>query len=1110
MMADRFAPDSIWPPGGGEMARRIRAFDWASTPLGPIASWPSRLKGAVEMMLALGCPAHVCVGEGWTHLYNDSYAPLIGAHHPAALGDDLRKTFAESDFRSALSCVFSGETVTLSDQPDPFGLRRAGESAWFDLCGVPVRDESGAVFAIFVLYKEMTDRVLAQAARADVEQRQAFLLKLSDALRALSDPIDIMAIASESIGRHLGVGRCGYGEVDATGAYITIERDWTDGVMQSARGTHELDSFGPELMATYREGRTLIIEDVLADVRARGVEAAYEALGGLRASIAVPLIKDGRWVVTFYVQQASPRRWTPKDVALVHEVAERTWAAVERARAERALSQSEEKYRNLFESIDEGVTTVDVLFSESGQAVDFIIGESNPALIELTGLTDTIGKKARELLPNLAPEFFARLGRVAQTGQSERFEQRVEDLDGSWFDCYAARIGGQDSRQVVVVYNNVTERKRAEQELRESEERQVFLLRLSDRLRGESSSDAIASLAVHMLAEQLRLDRCYAVALQPAEDRAEISNQFCRPEAPPVPVTLRMSAFPEALRQTFERTLVFADIARDPELTELDKQALAALDLGALIFNPLRRGATIPMWGLVAGTVQPRRWRPGEIALVEEVTERTWTAMQRAQSEAALRASEARFARFAASSSDALWIRDAETLAMEYASPAMRSIYGSDPDALLGDVKRWAALVIPDDRAATLACIEQAKAGEAVVHEFRIQRPADGAFRWIRSTEFPLLDEQGRVERIGGIARDVTERKLSTEHQTVLLSELQHRVRNIMAIIRSITARTGEFAESVQDYASLLSGRLLAMARVQAMLTRGANVRVGIRTLVHDEVSVQAHHPGQYELVGPDLDLSPKAAEILTLAVHELATNAVKYGAFSVPSGHVTVRWATFELRGRTWLGFDWTEEGVGDRLQTSPAPPRRHGFGSELIELRVPYELGGRGKIVIDPGGARCHLEFPLKEGASILETGAPQRATVFGGALDMTGAPDLGGRCVLVVEDDYYLATDAARALLGAGAEVLGPCATEEAARAELTRRRPDAAVVDINLGPGPSFELARSLRELGVPLVFITGYDPELIPEELSDVTRLAKPVQLRQLVGAIAKLVSSSAS
>ncbi|HEU4990404.1 MAG TPA: HWE histidine kinase domain-containing protein, partial [Gemmatimonadaceae bacterium] len=554
------------------------------------------------------------------------------------------------------------------------------------------------------------------------------------------------------------------------------------------------------------------------------------------------------------------------------------------------------------------------------------------------------------------------------------------------------------------------------------------------------------------------------------------------------------------------RTWVVEDVA-DGTIPAAERDYCLAHGVAAWVDVPLVKGGQLQA-ALFLVQDAPRRWNATEIALAEETAERTWAEVERGRAEAALRESEERFAQFANASASALWIRDAETLAMEYASPAMHNIYGIAPDALLGPVERWAALITPDDRDGALEHMETARQGEAVVHEFRIQRPSDKAFRWVRDTDFPLQNN-GHVHRIGGIAEDVTEAKLLAEHQTVLLLELQHRVRNILAVIRSITARTGERATSVADYAELIAGRLLALARVQALLTRAANVSVGVATIVHDEVSAQATHEGQYVLEGPDLELSPKAAEILTLALHELATNAVKYGALAVPNGKVTVRWETFEKRERTWLALNWREEGAPERPPPTDDKPRRRGFGSELIEGRIPYELGGRGKVTIEPGGAQCHLEFPLKEGASVLETGAPQRTTVFGGALDMSGEADLSGHRVLVVEDDFYLATDAARALEGAGAEVIGPCPDEASARAEIEERRPDAVLLDINLGTGPSFKLAEALKDKGIPFVFTTGYDPEAIPAEFDHIERLQKPMPLRQIVGAIATLVGKAA-
>ena len=472
---------------------------------------------------------------------------------------------------------------------------------------------------------------------------------------------------------------------------------------------------------------------------------------------------------------------------------------------------------------------------------------------------------------------------------------------------------------------------------------------------------------------------------------------------------------------------------------------------------------------------------------------------ERKRAEIALRESENRFQQFANASSSGLWIRDAETLRMEFVSPSIATIYGTEPDALLGDIKYWAAMVLPEDRETAGHHIEQACHGDPAIHEFRIRRD-DGSFRWIRDTDFPLFDENGNVQRVGGIAEDVTETKMAVEHQGVLLHELQHRVRNIMAVIRSMAVRSADGAADVEDYKTSLAGRLLALARVQTLLTRQANAGGWMRDILESEIGAQAHSENQYELTGPDIMLSPKAVEVLTLAFHELSTNALKYGALSVSKGKVTVTWTLFEKREKTWIAIDWVEEGAPSR-----APPTRRGFGSELIEARIPYELRGTGKTTIEPEGARCHIEFPLREAESILETDAPVPTRLYGGTVDMTGAPDLSGKTILVVEDDYYVASDTAAALRGAGAIVLGPSPTAEDAAHLLEHETPTSVVLDLNLGGGgPKFEIAHRLLERGIPFIFLTGYDPDVIPDDLANIKRLQKPIALREVVEAVSRL------
>jgi CheY-like chemotaxis protein len=274
---------------------------------------------------------------------------------------------------------------------------------------------------------------------------------------------------------------------------------------------------------------------------------------------------------------------------------------------------------------------------------------------------------------------------------------------------------------------------------------------------------------------------------------------------------------------------------------------------------------------------------------------------------------------------------------------------------------------------------------------------------------------------------------------------------------------------------------------------------------VRDEITAQAPDFTRFDIAGPSVALSPKAAESLTLAVHELATNALKHGAFGDPQGNVRVRWSTVDRAEVPWLMFEWMESPTPARAPGAPDGRRRRGFGAELIEQRIPYELGGKGRLDFGPGGVRCNLEMPLGPHMSVLESSIPALTSVFGGSADVTGVEKLTGKTILVVEDEFYIARDMAAALTSAGAKVAGPCASEETTWAELLSRRPDAAVLDLNLGHGPSFKLAEYLRNRDIPFVFVTGYNKSVQPEGFTEVPWLRKPVNHRQVIAALARLL-----
>jgi two-component system CheB/CheR fusion protein len=204
---------------------------------------------------------------------------------------------------------------------------------------------------------------------------------------------------------------------------------------------------------------------------------------------------------------------------------------------------------------------------------------------------------------------------------------------------------------------------------------------------------------------------------------------------------------------------------------------------------------------------------------------------------------------------------------------------------------------------------------------------------------------------------DVTAITRAEERQRMLLAELQHRVRNTLGVVRSIARRSAETSETVQDYAAHLDGRLNAFARTQAMVTRDPEAGVDLEFLLVEELlSYHAREGEQLRVAGPPVRFQPKAAETFALAIHELATNAIKYGALSQPSGRLDVSWRFDDSAEPTQLVFDWRERG-GPRV----APPQRKGFGSELLERTLAFELKGKTTLAFEPAGLHCTIAIPL-----------------------------------------------------------------------------------------------------------------------------------------------------
>lgn len=280
----------------------------------------------------------------------------------------------------------------------------------------------------------------------------------------------------------------------------------------------------------------------------------------------------------------------------------------------------------------------------------------------------------------------------------------------------------------------------------------------------------------------------------------------------------------------------------------------------------------------------------------------------------------------------------------------------------------WTARIHPEDLAAALAVLNAARvSAEPFRHEFRFLHP-NGRVVWSSALGRFFYDEHGEANRMVGVMHDVTSRRVGEERQRVLVAELQHRTRNLIGLVQSIGRKTLSRSSSLDDFRDRFSDRLCALARVQSLLSemeQGSHLTFDelLRAELAAHGAVDEYGMGErVTLVGPaDVHMPLSAVQTLALALHELATNAAKYGAFAA-QGHLTVRWRveTIDDANGRILHVEWLESGVTMPLQ-SDVSPKRGGYGRELIEHALPYQLGAKTSFELGPYGVQCVIELPL-----------------------------------------------------------------------------------------------------------------------------------------------------
>lgn len=325
--------------GGGDLSACIREFDWARHPLGPPQQWPLSLRNTLRLVLTTQHPMLIFWGPEHRCLYNDSYARLIGPEkHPAILGASAREAWPEiwKIVGPQIEHVMLGLGATWHENQCVWLDRRGWlEESYWTYGFSPIYDHRvpERVVGTLAICNETTHKVLS-------DRRQDFLVKLDDAVRPLADARAVVEAAIVALGRYLRVSRVGYGQIRDNGETIHLETNYTDGVAPLI-GTYSLKGLGTVNIACLREGATVVWHDVQSDPRSN--PALYNAID-TRALVSVPLIRDGHWRATLFVQHREVRHWSEADVILIEQVAIRLWDALERIRAEAELKLTTKRF----------------------------------------------------------------------------------------------------------------------------------------------------------------------------------------------------------------------------------------------------------------------------------------------------------------------------------------------------------------------------------------------------------------------------------------------------------------------------------------------------------------------------------------------------------------------------------------------------------------------------------------------------------------------------------------------------------------------------------------------------------------------------------------------
>ncbi|CAO4186669.1 GAF domain-containing protein [Methylorubrum extorquens] len=902
----------------------------------------------------------------WDHVRGD--APSIAGEHRLA------------DFAWSAEILRRGECHVLADTQAsvPEASRPAFAALQIGACmGTPLIKNGSLVGALWVthstprdwtdadlgLLREVAERIWSAVERgraeADIRRKNAVLEGINRIFReALTAPTEeelgrvCLAVAEDVTQSAFSF----MGEVDQENDRFDelsiSDRGWQHFAMENSAFSKGVGPKGLKIHGLYgrvlRDGKSLIANDPGSHPDRIGTPAGHPSL---QAFLGVPLKRNGQTIGMIGLGNRAGG-YRSEDLEAAEALAPAILQALLSKRTADTLRESEERFRTLAELVPS------LLWNCDPEGKVIVVNQQWGAYTGQTqeevqngGWLATIPTDEREETKRIFTEAFT-------TGRPVERQQRIRRRDGPfrWFLIRHAPARDAEGRitRWIGAATDIHDQHIAAQSLRAEEARQAFLLDLADRLQDQTDPQAALQTVVEALGRHLSAGRVGYARL--SADGKQIERQVgyhAESEARRGP--LPISAFGRAVLDRLRNgeTIIVNDAAAVAAPGVWRRGAV-----GSFVAVPLVRDGRVRTV-LYLTHREPRTWTRSETTLIEEVAARTWEAAERAQAETELRTSEARQRALVEGIPQLVW-RAGDGGAWSWASPQWCRYTGQTEAESRGF--GWLDAVHPEDRDRAQNAWSGAAAAEVLAVDYRIRHAPEGRYRWFQSRALPLREGSDIVEWLG-TSTDIDDLRQLQEQQGVMVAELQHRTRNLITVVRSLAEQTMARSDSMPMFRARFYDRLAVLSRVQGLLSRSTIEPITLHALIATELDALGawEASDRIYLDGPSVRLRKATVQTFALALHELATNARKYGALSGDTGRLSVTWRTYTEDDRMRLALHWSETEI-ERPREEGAAQRR-GYGRELIEKALPYALDARTRYELSETALHCSIDLPLTE---------------------------------------------------------------------------------------------------------------------------------------------------